>query len=181
MQIQKYGITLQRLEISDLELVRTWRNADHVRLNMQFQDLITPPMQIDWFQSLNVSKNQYFIIKKDAVAVGVVNIKDINDEVKTAEAGIFIGIKVYLDSTIPFLATISIMEYAFDILKLKSLKAKINTTNTKVILFNQSFGYKKEEQQRDEFFHYYTVTYNDFLLATEKWRGMLNKLNRAEP
>ncbi|PBQ30968.1 hypothetical protein CNR22_04015 [Sphingobacteriaceae bacterium] len=177
MQIVKYGLTLQRLEVSYLELVRIWRNADHVRCNMQFQQLITPQMQLEWFQSLNVSQHQYFVIKKDAIAFGVVNLKDIDDELRTAEAGIFIGITAYLDSIMPFLATISLMEYAFETLKLKSLKAKINITNTKAIHFNQSIGYKKAEQQEDELFHYYTVTHADFSEATEKWRGMLQKLN----
>lgn len=176
MQISKYGITLKSLEAADLEMVRNWRNAGHVRPYMQYQTVITPAMQQAWFDGLDFNANLYFIIQQGEKQVGIVNLKDIDNDLRTAEAGIFIGEQAYLNSMLPVLATISIMEFAFDGLKLATLKAKIGDQNKKVILFNESIGYRKNSQQDDGAFHYYTVNHADFLSATKRLRETLDKL-----
>jgi UDP-4-amino-4,6-dideoxy-N-acetyl-beta-L-altrosamine N-acetyltransferase len=176
MQISKYGVTLKRLEARDLEMVRSWRNAGHVRPYMEYKEYITAAGQQAWFRGLDPSTHIYFIIQKREAQIGVVNLKDVDAALKTAEAGIFIGNTDYLDSMIPVLATISLMEFAFDALKLHTLKAKISSANTKVIAFNQSIGYKKSAQQRDHDFQYYTVTHSDFISATQGLRHMLEKI-----
>ena len=176
MQISKYGITLKSLGPADLEMVRDWRNAEHVRPYMQYQKYITPQMQQAWFERLDPDVNLYFIIQQDEKQVGVVNLKDIDYDLRTAEAGIFIGRQDYLNSMLPVLATISIMEFAFDVLELVTLKAKIGQQNNKVILFNESIGYRKNRQQDEGEFHYYTVNQADFISATKRLRETLDKI-----
>lgn len=177
MQISKYGIVLKSMEPAELELVRNWRNAEHVRPYMSYRDYITPAMQERWFSELDRENNLYFIIQQNEKKIGVVNLKDINRQLRSAEAGIFIGEPDYINTMLPVLATIALMEFAFDVLTLSNLKAKINNTNSKVILFNQSIGYKKEKYQNDTAFHYYVVTHSDFITATKRIRQTLEKLN----
>jgi UDP-4-amino-4,6-dideoxy-N-acetyl-beta-L-altrosamine N-acetyltransferase len=177
MLIRKYGIVLERLREEDLELVRNWRNSDHVKLNMHFQGNITDENQEKWFQTLDKSKNIYFIIITDGKKIGLINIKDINWNLKTAEAGIFIGDTNYLNTMIPVLATVTIMEMAFDNLKLTTLKAKMSAANEKVIEFNRRIGYKREEYQSDNQFHYYHTDRESFYTATQGIRETLSKLD----
>lgn len=179
MQVVKYGIVLESLTDKDLELVRSWRNVDHVRLNMKYQNIISQEMQFNWFNSLDKTRNLYFIIKKNAKKIGVVNLKEISWDIGIAEAGIFIGETEYLNTLSPILATICIMEFAFDILNLKSLVAKIGVSNYTAMLFNEGIGYKKQSQQLDNNFHNYEINSENFLEATKNIRETLNKLNAS--
>lgn len=176
MQLNKYGIILDTLTSIDLEMVRTWRNADHVKENMKYQDNIDSTMQAKWFEELDKKNNFYFIIKEKDVKIGLINLKEIDWDQRIAEAGIFIGEKKYLNSPSPLLATISIMEFAFEELNLNLLKAKIAVTNLRAILYNESIGYKKAEMQEEDQFHYYHVNQQQFLEATKNIRATLNKL-----
>lgn len=179
MQIKKYGIVLERMQEADCELVRTWRNSEHVRLNMHYQGLITADMQQTWFSNLEKSKNLYFIICTNGVKVGLVNLKDIHPNLKTAEAGIFIGDKNYLRSMVPVLATVVIMELAFQNLGLNLLRAKMSATNDKVIEFNKRLGYLREEYQSDNQFHYYHTNAERFNDAIEGIRDTLGKMGNG--
>ncbi len=177
MQIFKYGIQLKNLEVSELEMVRNWRNSDDVRSYMQYQKLISSEMQFKWFKSLDSACNLYFVIQSEEEKIGLINLKEIDWELKTAEAGIFVGNRNFINSSIPVLATITIMEFAFEVLGLKTLKAKIGCANTKVIQFNESIGYKKNEVQTDKKFHYYQVNAKQFYTTTLSMRQTLEKLN----
>lgn len=177
MQIKKYGIVLERLGEEDLDLVRNWRNSDHVKLNMHYQGSITAESQQKWFQTLDKSKNIYFLIITDGKKIGLVNIKEINWNLKIGEAGIFIGDINYLNTMIPVLATVAIMEMAFDNLQLATLRAKMSAVNEKVIEFNRRIGYKREEYQSDNQFHYYHADRESFYTATQGIRETLSKLD----
>ena len=178
MQLIKYGITLESLTEQDLELVRNWRNADHVRLNMDYQTIIDSKMQSNWFNSLDKKNNLYFTILQDSKKIGLINLKDIDWEIYEAEAGIFIGDTDYLNTLTPVLATICIMEYAFETLKLKTLKAKIATNNQKAILFNENIGYRKQISHSENNFLYYETNEPLFKESTKNLRTTLNKLNK---
>lgn len=176
MQVEAYGIILEPITEADLETVRRWRNAEHVKMHMQYREYITEAMQQSWFKALDKSCNYYFMIQKESEKVGVVNLKDIDWTHQTAEAGIFIGEENYLNTLVPVLATVSIMEYAFEVLRLKSLKAKIASGNLKAVLFNESIGYQKLEEPAGEGFDYYSTNEPAFREATKTIRNTLNKL-----
>jgi RimJ/RimL family protein N-acetyltransferase len=144
---------------------------------MHYQGIITEEMQSHWYKALDKSKNLYFIIVAHSKKVGLINLKDIHQHFKTAEAGIFIGDREYADTMIPILATITLMEFAFDSLGIKILKAKMSSTNEKVIEFNKRIGYQREEYQSDNQFHYYQTDRDAFYLATNGIKETLQKLN----
>ena len=177
MRITKYGISLESITGDDLELIRNWRNSEHVRQNMKFKEFITSEMQANWYKQLEKANNIYFVITKDSHKIGVVNLKDINLEIGTAEAGIFIGEIEHLNTLTPILATICIMEFAFEILSLKWLRAKISSSNVKTILFNESIGYKKKIKESGDDFQYYETNVALFLEATKNIKGILDKMN----
>jgi RimJ/RimL family protein N-acetyltransferase len=176
MQLKKYGVTLDRLTDADLEQVRLWRNMDHVRSQMQFQEIITPEQHSMWFKKLDQTTNFYFVISAGSMRVGLVNLKDIDWERETAEAGIFIGEQKLLSTHISLAATVLIMEFAFYDQGLKKLRAKISAKNENAIRFNLSLGYEPTAAPGIEDFFYYEVTPAKFEAATQQMKQTLLRL-----
>jgi len=174
MQFNKYGITLRSLSVSDIERVRLWRNQEFVRLNMEYQDIITAEEQKKWFSLLEKNVNHYFIFSYKNTDIGMVNLKNVNWNKLTAEAGIFIGTKEYINTYIPFVTTIILMEFAFEELKLNSLLAKIKILNKNAVLFNERLGYTFREPINEEYAYYECLKAN-FILATHSLKRSLQK------
>lgn len=173
-RIVKYGVELVKLRLEDIELVRNWRNAQHVKQNMAFTGYINASSQRNWFEQLDTNANYYFMIIYSNKKIGIVNIKNIKD--KIGEAGIFIGDPLYLHSTVSFSATLCMMEFAFNELGLVALLAKVNSKNTKVIAFNKALGYQLLDGQSGGEFNYFKVGYKDFTEATATIRRTLEKI-----
>ena len=57
MVIWKFGTELRKIEASDIETIRVWRNQLFVRKNMQFDGEISEIEQQQWYASLDKTKN----------------------------------------------------------------------------------------------------------------------------
>ena len=169
MRLSRYGIVLESLSSDHLEMVRLWRNQEFVRCNMEFKELLSREDQELWFSSLDQSNNLYWVIRTHDYPIGLIHIKNLNDELTEGEAGIFIGEPSYLDMPQSMLAILFMMEMAFLGLGLKHLKAKIRSGNDHAISFNKKLGYELVPDQPDGF-QYYVVSEEQFLSSTEKLR-----------
>lgn len=179
MQISKYGIHLTSLTSYDLELVRGWRNSELVRPYMEYRQIIDAKMQSLWFDGLDKQKNLYFIISKEGMKFGLIHLKELNISESIAEAGIFVGEPQFLNSISPILATICLMEFAFEVLKLKQLKAKIGLTNQRVIKFNESLGYTSTGEKSGNQFAYYSSNQFQFVQSISRLKNLLDKLDNT--
>ncbi|MCF8278142.1 MAG: hypothetical protein K9J17_15520 [Flavobacteriales bacterium] len=150
-------------------MVRLWRNQDFVRINMQFQGLLSREDQENWFKGLDMDRNLYWIIRTHDYPIGLIHIKNISSRRTEGEAGIFVGEPSYLEMPQPMLAILFMMELAFVALGLSCLKAKIKSGNQHAISFNQKLGYRLVPGQPDGF-QYYQVTSADFNSITERIR-----------
>ncbi|MCB9191217.1 MAG: GNAT family N-acetyltransferase [Flavobacteriales bacterium] len=179
MRLSRYGIVLETLTSDHLEMVRLWRNQEFVRCNMQFKDLLSREDQEKWFSQLNQNRNLYWVIRTHDYPIGLIHIKELDDECTVGEAGIFIGEPSYLDMPQSILAILFMMEMAFLALGLKRLKAKIRSGNQHAISFNSKLGYQLEPGQ-PEGFQYYTVNSDGFMGATEQLRKNAQKMYGTE-
>ena len=93
---------LRAITVEDIQLLRYWRNLDHVRSQMINGDLIGKENQKKWFNDLDKNNTKYFIYSLNKKDVGNVNISKI-DYKKTFEAGIFCGDLTFLDHWINIL------------------------------------------------------------------------------
>ena len=175
MIINKYGLELRSLLEADLDMIRTWRNKQRVREHMQFQDVVSTEDQIRWFSALNPNQNVYWVFSINGVGIGLVHIKDIQNG-EFGEAGIFTGLDDYLGTPVPALAILTMMDVAFDVLGLKTLKAKVQTNNNRNIWTNLKFGYQPDISSNESEFAYYSVERPQFLKATKGLRSVLVKL-----
>lgn len=175
MLLKGYGVELKTMQAGDLELVRQWRNAPHVREFMHHKAEISRDEQQNWFKQLDKNHNHYFVLYSHTKPLGVLNIKEIDKHSLSGEAGIFIGSLDALNSPVPVAATLLLMSYAFEDLKLRCLKAKIHEKNSKAINFNLALGYEKTPGDAVEGFGYYHVTKERFYEATKQLRATLEK------
>lgn len=154
MVIECENIRLSLVKEADLEMMRHWRNASHVNSQMEFRELINEEGQLKWFQNLDKKANLYYRINVNRLPVGIIHLKNIDWDVKTAEAGIFVGDKENLGTMSPIISIYMIMKLAFDVFQFNELKAKIADTNSNAIEFNTLLGYRFHEPLNPGFAEY---------------------------
>jgi len=142
MKISKYGVSLVRLTEEDIELVRQWRNAEEIKKYMSFQEYITPEMQKKWFETINNPQNFYYIIEYKSDKIGLVNDKNIDWKQKTAEGGMFIWDKRYVNSIVPLKVSLLVLEIAYIMLGWNKTFIKVRKDNPRAIEYNKTLGYK---------------------------------------
>ncbi|MBN9165050.1 MAG: hypothetical protein BGO98_36710 [Myxococcales bacterium 68-20] len=170
MEIARFGIRLVPIGDADLEQVRTWRNLPQIREQMVFRDLITPEMQRAWFAALDKAKNLYWIIEAAGARVGVIHLKDIDLELKSAEWGIYIvdeerGAMAVLKSAI------ALFDVAFDELGLERIRATVLPTNDRAIRMNVALGMSAVESTTTAL--QYEVTPERYRAARPRFRAVL--------
>ncbi|MDX2362351.1 MAG: GNAT family N-acetyltransferase [Crocinitomicaceae bacterium] len=143
MVLRKYGLELHSLTVDDLELVRKWRNDDFIQERMLLQDEISSEDQKRWFAQLDNS-TIYLLIYHEGLKIGLVNVREINWEKRTGEAGIFIGDPNYRNSYIPMLVILCLMDVFFYEFEFSKLKAKVRADNSDALHFNRELGYTVE-------------------------------------
>lgn len=140
---------LVRLSTATLPIVRSWRNASHVREFMFYREYITQAKHDEWFAGLDKRHNFYYVYTAGVTPVGLVNLKNMDDNKRTAEAGMFCGDLDYVGHYINIFAPIKLYQYAFENLKLDLIYAKIQTKNLKAIQINKFIGFSNIQQEAD--------------------------------
>ena len=140
MELNRYGVTLNRLTINKIELVRNWRNDPKISEYMFFNDYITQEMQVKWFNSINNDLNYYFIAVYKDEEIGLCNIKNIDKEKKCGEGGIFVYVDKYVGTEVPFRVNFCLLDFAFEVLKLDYVYGRMLPSNKHAIRFNKFLG-----------------------------------------
>jgi len=172
--LSQYDISLQRLTLSDIELVRSWRNQDRIRNQMFHTDLISEKDQELWFNSINNPLNYYFLIVFKSRKIGLIHAKNIDLQLAYGEGGIFIGEVADENSWAATMASICLLSFVFEKLSLKSSLIKVKTNNLNAIKYNELLGYK--ELNADESCTVMSLDKKSFNRATSKLKSTLAKI-----
>ena len=168
--IDTYHIHLKPLEKSDIELVRTWRNSEHVRSNMCYRKTISVSDQKAWFERLDANQHYYLIITEN-IPIGLINVKDIDSTAMVGEAGVFIGDLKYKDNPIVVNAILALMDYYFEKLHFTALTAKVLKENDTALFMNLELGY--QIINTDATCYYLQITPEDYFDKTANFRALL--------
>lgn len=141
-EIERYGVKLCRLSRSKIEMIRQWRNDPKISQYMIYRDYITIEQQEKWFDRINNEKNYYFIMSYKGEDVGLINIKDIDDNFIHGEGGVFVYNDKFLNTDFSYRAHLCLFDFAFEILKLKYITSEILGTNKRAIRFTEFLGFK---------------------------------------
>lgn len=156
------GISLVPLNPSHLELVRSWRNDSIISSFMEYQEHITGEAQQQWFESIKLSENYYFIIESNYELIGLIHLNKFNELNHSAHVGLFIGEEKYRGTGITLAASMLILSFAFETLELNKVFAKVNSSNKMVIEYNQFIGFDFEMKINDKF-DLYKLTNQKFI------------------
>lgn len=152
MNISGLGILLRRLEIKDIELVRSWRNSPEIQQWMIYQNDVSPEQQVIWFESINNPFNYYFVIEQNGFPVGIIYAKDVNGLSLEGEGGIFIGVPAFRETDIPARASILWIWVCFTYFKIKNSKIRVKKKNTTAVAFNTFLGYQRVGEEGEVLF-----------------------------
>ncbi|MEI7895481.1 MAG: GNAT family N-acetyltransferase [bacterium] len=176
MKFFKYGIILERLKEKDIELVRQWRNSDPVRLNMNYQEIITAEQQQTWFGTINNLRSNYLLIHYKGEKIGLLNDKNIDWEARSSESGIFLGRTEFYNTFVPYLVAVAGIETTFYLLGWRKQYAHIMRSNTNAVKFNLQLGYQLSEGQEDVDHQQYEMTRESFEQKSGKIRKAVKSL-----
>jgi UDP-4-amino-4,6-dideoxy-N-acetyl-beta-L-altrosamine N-acetyltransferase len=149
--ISKYGVQLIRLTEDKIELVRQWRNHEKIKAVMDFQDYISPEMQKLWFDKINNHHHFYFIISYKGEEIGLIHTADINYTTKTAWSGLFIANQDYINSTVPIVASLTMLDFFMSENNIiDTLYAKVMNINEKALGYNLNLGFEIEDENSSD-------------------------------
>lgn len=146
MKLSGYGIQLEPLNLETAELLRQWRNSPRILEQMEYQETITPEMQVKWFASLRGDQFQYFIVYTKDMPIGMIHLSHIDKTNKEAEAGLFIGEERFSGTGVALGASILLLDYAFGILGLERVFAKVKSGNIPAEKYDALLGFEKWEE-----------------------------------
>lgn len=141
MELQRYGISLRRLQESEIEKLRQWRNEDKISRFMFHQGSITPEMQLSWFHSINNPSNHFFLILVENEAVGLINASSVDREAGTAFTGLFIYEDRFLSTEVPVCASLCMLDFLFGPMNLQNVYAKVRGNNSRAHQYNTALGF----------------------------------------
>ena len=176
MKITRFSVCLQRLEIHQLELLRYWRNNKHISQFMEYREHITEAMQLEWFHKTNNIHNFFFIINYNETNIGLINTSKIDFEKGTADTGLFIWDDNYLNSQIPALASMAMLDVFFKLFELQKVNAKVKNNNLKAINYNAALGFQKNSDNTQSDFSLYELSHAHYFKHAHKLRHAAEKL-----
>ncbi|HOP12566.1 hypothetical protein [Lentimicrobium sp.] len=176
MKLFKYGITLERLKETDIELVRQWRNSDPVRLNMAYREIISPEQQLQWFRSVDNLENNYLLIYYKGEKIGLLNDKNVDWEARTSESGLFLGRTEFYSTFVPYLVSVAGIETTFYFLNWNKQYAHILRGNTRAISYNAQLGYRLCPDQEEAENQQYELTREGFELKAGRIKKAVRQL-----
>ena len=174
MEITKYGVTLRKLTVEKIEMLRNWRNDPKIVQYMEYKEYITPEMQQKWFEKINNIYNFFFIIVVDNKEIGLINVRDIDYDKAEGEAGIYIYDDNSYNSTISFQATFALYDFCFENLKLNRTIAHILKDNKRAIKYNKLIGYKIAINQENVNNQLYYLQKDDYISSRENFIQLFN-------
>jgi len=174
-EIRKFGIVLRRLVPEYLEAVRVWRNDPTVSQWLVFQGQIEPEQQRKWFDSLDQTRNFYYVIEYQGQPIGLVNLKNYDEAAGSAEGGIFIGESSFQNGMVALEALLAMYDFGFEVLRLKEIIAYIMIGNRRALRLNQALGFRKsqEQQPREDKTELWTLQADRYYTETLKLRVYL--------
>lgn len=174
---ERIRVRLSRLSPGDIEQVRVWRNAPHVRDRMIYREHISADDQKRWFATVNNDRNYFFVVRHDGRPVGIVNVKDVDRESGTGETGVFFGEPDDASrGIVAFSAAIALNGFAFRQLGLRQLHGRILRDNPRAIRYSVGLGYELSDGQDGVENQLYTLTPDRFDRRAAAAHGMIERL-----
>jgi hypothetical protein len=159
MKIAKYGITLSRLKVSDIDFVLQNLQADNNSPIGVPGDELSIEQKEDWYNSITNDNTIYLLVVYKETKVGLIVVKNINWEARTSETFHYYWDSIYKESQIPYLSSLALLEIGFCYLNWNTTFTKINMADVDLKTISLKLGYKPVENNTDPL---YSLTSSGF-------------------
>jgi UDP-4-amino-4,6-dideoxy-N-acetyl-beta-L-altrosamine N-acetyltransferase len=131
------------LSLDEKKMILSWRNHKEVKRWMYNTDDISIENHLKFIESLkNTKEKLYFLVKQDKEYIGVIDFTNITKN--NCDFGLYSNINL---TGIGKILLKNIRNYAFDVLKLKVLKAEVFKDNEKAIYLYKKFNFKETNKK----------------------------------
>jgi len=135
------SVTFKRVSFDDLDSLRKWRNTQRIKKNMFNTKDVSKSQQLQWFEALERDNSQQqFVCFLDDEPYGILNFTNINEN--ECEWGCYVGQEHIMPGFGLVLAACA-LEYAFDHLAVKCLKAQVLSHNKAPQKIHHFFKYQQ--------------------------------------
>ena len=141
-------IYIRRMTEDDTDLIVDWRNREDVREHFFFRERFTRQMHENWLRTkVATGKVEQFIVclADTDKPVGSSYLRDIDREEACAEYGIFIGEASARGKGLGAEILKATMDYALNVLKLKTVRARAISDNIASIRIFENYGFTINE------------------------------------
>jgi RimJ/RimL family protein N-acetyltransferase len=145
------GVSLVLLDSDSIEQLRVWRNDDSILRFMDYKETISAEQQKRWFEKIQNTRNQYFMVHFNGEPIGMTHLDRFDDDNKAAYAGLFIGDKSFVGTGVALSASVLILDKAFFELNLETISAKVNKDNFEAINYNKAIGFTEDGLESEDF------------------------------
>ena len=132
------GITYKNildLTPEEKELVRLWRNSEHVRLNMLEQEIISMEQHLQWLGKMEDERSSQIVRVAflRGAPFGVITLKDIDRHSSRSDWGMYIGEKNYLGKDLARPMLFDLLVWGFEEERLERLYTSVLSLNTRAL------------------------------------------------
>lgn len=176
MKISRYGLTLQRLQPAQIEMVRSWRNHPKIAGVMFYTEPITEAMQQRWFESIDNEHNFFFLIYVKDEPVGLINISAIDWETRAAQTGLYIYNDAFLSTDTPVMASLAMLDVFFLLLDIQTVYARVKGDNKTAHNYNTALGFNRHQPIENGQGYEYILHKTNYITSTKHLRHAAIKL-----
>lgn len=138
-------IKLRKLNIEDIELVRSWRNSEEVSKYMYTSNSISKEDQQKWFASISTDQSsEYWIIEYEGKKLGLAQITSISKIFDSCSWAFYLGDTSVRGAGIGSKVEYNVLQYVFETLNLNKLNCTVISFNDSVIKMHENFGFRRE-------------------------------------
>jgi len=140
-------INFTKMTLDEKKMVLSWRNHSEIKKWMYNSNDILLESHLEYIESLNNSLDKlYFLVKKDSNYIGVIDFTSIDRDKKSSEFGLYANASTQIPGVGRVLENICI-DYAFNILKIKTLKLEVFSDNIQVRNLHKKFHFQETQKK----------------------------------
>lgn len=141
---------IRPINISDAEMILTWRNQDHIRINMYNNSIIQLEEHMKWFNKIiNDDSCVYFIYEQNKEPLGLLSFSEIDKKNNKATWAFYsayqdkVGVGIEMEKLA--------LDYAFNRLNVNKLYCEVLDFNYTVVNLHRKFGFKIEGVRKQDY------------------------------
>lgn len=135
-------VELRPLCTSDRDMVREWRNQPHVAAMMYTDHEIGPEEHARWFATtFEDPRKLYYVIEDSGAPIGLAGFTELDG--RSGSWAFYLASTETRGRGLGAQTEFAMLERAFDVLRLQTLRCEVLALNGPVIALHESFGFRR--------------------------------------